>query len=135
MNAGNARFVPGTMNPAQQERGANVLRRLSLGGTFGRVSSSLLPDRYACMLIHLVQATVAPVQPPSPPRGREVRAVEPAMISLGPPVVAPPSPKRRRGATLGAPGSNGASSSPSRVRRAPSPMGERILKGHFDSFH
>jgi hypothetical protein len=106
-----SRFVPAYNTPAfagsQQERGANVLRRLSLGGTFGRV---------------------APEKPPTPPRG----PVEPAIISSGPAVVAPASPKRRRGTM---PAFDDAASSPPRPRRAPSPMGERILKGHFDSFH
>jgi hypothetical protein len=121
MNAG-SRFVP-PMNPSAlagstQERGANVLRRLSLGGTFGR-------------------ANVAPPQPPSPPRGRD-RTVEPPVISAGPPVVG--TPVKRRGTLPGFTGNAEsaparANVSPPRVRRAPSPMGERMLKGHFDSFH
>jgi hypothetical protein len=109
-----SRLAP-AFSPPQQERGANVLRRLSLGGTFGRAGASPVAEKPAA----------------SPPR-----AVQPALIVAGPPVVSPPSPKRRRGtmpafdeAAAPAP-----TTSP-RPRRAPSPMGERILKGHFDSFH
>jgi len=97
---------------AQQARGAGVLRRLSLGGGFGP----------------FIQSNTN--RPPSPP--------EPAT----PPPSAVASPvasgfaasqttsqrKVRRAATLSVPSSNAR-------RRAPSPMGERILKGHFDGFN
>jgi len=47
--------------------------------------------------------------------------------NLSPQPVSPRSKTTRRAATLGVDGG--------KPRRAPSPMGERILKGHFDGFN
>ncbi|KAF5327884.1 hypothetical protein D9619_004155 [Psilocybe cf. subviscida] len=60
------------------------------------------------------------VQPPSPPPNT---AVSPTSNTGG----APFSNKPRRSATI--------SVDNPKARRAPSPMGERILKGHFDGFN
>ncbi|KAA1477200.1 hypothetical protein DENSPDRAFT_844391 [Dentipellis sp. KUC8613] len=114
--AGNGRFAqqqvppPSVAQSQQQERGVGVLRRLSLGGSFGRPT---LPP---------VQRTMSPPPPMAPPPS----AVSPSTTN-GPPLPASPMRKTRRSATVSA-------RSPDR-RRAPSPMGERILKGHFDGFN
>jgi hypothetical protein len=123
--AGNARTPPsptrtgpGPAPPvieAQHARGAGVLRRLSLGGGLGGTFFQNTTNRPS-----------SPPQPTTPP----------------PSAVTPPSTagfvdnqsnvetrgRVRRSATLSVPGANAR-------RRAPSPMGERILKGHFDGFN
>jgi len=87
--------TPTTYSDARSERGANVLRRLSLSSTtFTKGSSST----------------------PNPPPNT---AVTPT------PQTAPFTNKPHRSATI----------SMEKPRRAPSPMGERILKGHFDGFN
>jgi hypothetical protein len=90
----------------QNERGVGVLRRLSLGGAFGRPQ--------------------VPVKPPTPPARTSSPPSVLAATSVpeDAPVTRAPRTKRRS-ATL----------SVDRPHRAPSPMGERILKGQFDSFH
>ncbi|EJD06865.1 uncharacterized protein FOMMEDRAFT_144731 [Fomitiporia mediterranea MF3/22] len=90
----------------QVERGAGLLRRLSLGSAFIRP------------------------QPPSPPLQHSVPSVAAPAPGSPPTMKQPPSPgrKKRRASTLAVPGE-------ARPRRSPSPMGERILKGHFDGFN
>ncbi|KAH9995678.1 hypothetical protein BJV74DRAFT_912140 [Russula compacta] len=117
--AGNSRSAPQRSAPAppvieaQHARGAGVLRRLSLGGSLKSVRSF----------------DTTPASPPPP-------------ITPPPSAVTPPAnsgfaanqnntdvrTRVRRSATLSVP--------PTTARhRAPSPMGERILKGHFDGFN
>ncbi|KIJ51481.1 hypothetical protein M422DRAFT_26887 [Sphaerobolus stellatus SS14] len=81
-------------DPAQQERSAGILRRLS-------ISTPL--------------AARPTVTPPAKRDG-----------GTGKPPSPKPSRTPRRASTL-APGT-------SKPHRAPSPMGERILKGHYDGF-
>ncbi|KAF9466594.1 hypothetical protein BDZ94DRAFT_1251310 [Collybia nuda] len=90
---------------SQSDRGTGLLRRLSLSN--GAFAKPHL-DRIA-----------RPTSPPSPPPNS---AVSPTLKN------APFSreSKPRRSATI----NEGV-----RPRRAPSPMGERILKGHFDGFN
>ncbi|TFY58576.1 hypothetical protein EVG20_g8097 [Dentipellis fragilis] len=113
--AGNGRFAqqqvppPSVAQSQQQERGVGVLRRLSLGGSFGRPT---LPA---------VQRTMSPPPLTAPPPSAVTSPTN------GSPLPASPMRKTRRSATVSA-------RSPDR-RRAPSPMGERILKGHFDGFN
>ncbi|RPD59538.1 hypothetical protein L227DRAFT_611777 [Lentinus tigrinus ALCF2SS1-6] len=92
----------------QQDRAAGLLRRLSLGGNMAR----------------------PPIPVPKP-----VNATAQAQRSTTPPGMksnaagAAPTPTRKaRRANTMAPGTP-------RPPRAPSPMGERILKGHFDGFN
>ncbi|EIM91379.1 uncharacterized protein STEHIDRAFT_144693 [Stereum hirsutum FP-91666 SS1] len=112
---GNSRLPATPAQPApvpaqhsQHQRGVGVLRRLSLGGGF-RPSGF---DR-----------TGSPPSPSTPP---------PSTIATSPPVslASPASGERRarRATTL-------AVRAPEKPKRAPSPMGERILKGHFDGFN
>ncbi|KAF8492590.1 hypothetical protein F5888DRAFT_893604 [Russula emetica] len=100
---------------AQHARGAGVLRRLSLGGGLNSAFFQGAANRPA-----------SPPQPATPP----------------PSAVTPPNAsglaanrnntdvrsRVRRSATLSVPSTNAR-------HRAPSPMGERILKGHFDGFN
>ncbi|KAI9463223.1 hypothetical protein BJY52DRAFT_71630 [Lactarius psammicola] len=98
---------------AQQARGAGVLRRLSLGGSFGSPFQTN------------TNKSSSPPEPATPPPS----AVTPPMTPGFGANQATSQPRRvRRAATLSAPTSNAR-------RRAPSPMGERILKGHFDGFN
>ncbi|KAG7089318.1 hypothetical protein E1B28_011013 [Marasmius oreades] len=81
-------------------------------------------DRGTGLLRRLSLSTAAPnlnrPGPPAPPNS----AVSPTSPQSLPPFAEPSSKtKARRSNTLAAP------------RRAPSPMGERILKGHFDGFN
>ncbi|KII85102.1 hypothetical protein PLICRDRAFT_178855 [Plicaturopsis crispa FD-325 SS-3] len=93
---------------APEARGHGVLRRLSLGGAFNRP-----------------QTPYSARAPPSPPPNS---AVSPTGGSFA---AGPPTPRMKvRRATL-APETVGGG----KPRRAPSPMGERILKGHFDGFN
>ncbi|KAF9561998.1 hypothetical protein CPC08DRAFT_735370 [Agrocybe pediades] len=87
------------------ERGTNLLRRLSLSS--------------AAFVRPQIDTTGRVVTPPSPPPNT---AVSPTLTSK-----APYTTKPRRSATI--------SSDGPKSRRAPSPMGERILKGHFDGFN
>ncbi|KAJ7596167.1 hypothetical protein C8J56DRAFT_1160393 [Mycena floridula] len=84
----------------QLERGAGLLRRLSLSSGFTK------PDLQS-------------FRPSSPPGAPPNSAVSPVASNM--PFSRDSKP--RRSATISAP------------RRAPSPMGERILKGHFDGFN
>jgi len=95
----------GPMPEAMHDRGAGMLRRLSL-------SSSAFAKA--------MDPTHGRRSPPAPPPNS---AVSPVTHRNTPPHVTRP----RRSATISADGA--------RPRRAPSPMGERILKGHFDGFN
>ncbi|KAG2348049.1 hypothetical protein BDR05DRAFT_980964 [Suillus weaverae] len=100
------RFAPAPPAPeAQHDRGAGLLRRLSLGSALAKPPNNTNSQ--------------SPTSPTAPPNS----AVSPTMTTL------PPFPvrKARRSATV--------SIDTGRPRRAPSPMGERILKGHFDGFN
>ncbi|TFK74107.1 hypothetical protein BDN72DRAFT_893335 [Pluteus cervinus] len=95
---------PTSLPEQHQERGAGLLRRLSLGS--------------AAFNKPLNDSPTGP-HPPSPPPNTAV-APTPKDIPFS------RDSKPKRSATLGA---------DMRPRRAPSPMGERILKGHFDGFN
>jgi len=82
------------------DRAAGLMRRLSIGGAFGRPAGGFAADQGAAGL----------------PSSRNDGAIGPAATR-----------RARRSNTLAA-----APVSPK--ARAPSPMGERILKGHFDGF-
>jgi len=90
---------------AHTDRGTNLLRRLSLS------SAAFVKPQF--------DTNGRAASPPSPPPNT---AVSPT-IAKG----APFSNKPRRSATISTDGV--------KPRRAPSPMGERILKGHFDGFN
>ena len=111
----------GPILDSQRDRGAGLLRRLSLGGSsFAKVWSSMTWNSLSDNP-HL-QIDTSPTMlaaPPSPPPNT---ATSPSF--KGPTLSTPM--KHRRATTCG---ENG------RTRRAPSPMGERILKGHFDGFN
>ncbi|KAI8980029.1 hypothetical protein BD414DRAFT_421041 [Trametes punicea] len=100
--------APSTL-PAQQDRAAGLLRRLSLGGSMTRPQ---LP----------VQKPVMNGPPQAP------RSTTPPGMSSNPAGAQSPTPRKARRANTMAPGTQ-------RPPRAPSPMGERILKGHFDGFN
>ncbi|KAF6754446.1 hypothetical protein DFP72DRAFT_771036, partial [Ephemerocybe angulata] len=92
---------PGPVPEAMNDRGAGLLRRLSLSsGAFIKPQVEQFRG------------------PPTPPPN--------TAVSTGP-RDAPFNNRPRRSATLNADGP--------KPRRAPSPMGERILKGHFDGFN
>ncbi|EJF64836.1 hypothetical protein BD309DRAFT_874152 [Dichomitus squalens] len=107
---GHDRFPPVAPVPNdKQERAAGLLRRLSLGG-------------------NMTKPPILPV--PRPPNGttQPSRSKTPPTLnsnSTGAPST--PMRKARRSNTMAA--------GTSRPPRAPSPMGERILKGHFDGFN
>ncbi len=111
----------GPIPDSQRDRGTGLLRRLSLGGSsFAKVWSSMTWDSLSYNThpqIDTSPTTLA--SPPSPPPNT---ATSPSFKS---PTHSTPI-KHRRATTSG---ENG------RTRRAPSPMGERILKGHFDGFN
>ncbi|KAG1725381.1 hypothetical protein EDB19DRAFT_1756256 [Suillus lakei] len=99
------RFAPAPPAPeAQHDRGAGLLRRLSLGSALAKPPN---------------MGSRSPTSPTAPPNS----AVSPTTATL--PVF--PVRRAKRSATVSI--DNG------RPRRAPSPMGERILKGHFDGFN
>ncbi|KAI0267770.1 hypothetical protein BC834DRAFT_821780 [Gloeopeniophorella convolvens] len=97
----------------QHARGAGVLRRLSLSGSFNR---SFLQN---------LNRPNSPPRPATPPPSAVSPTTPGLMDRQGPPDV---RGRARRSATLSVPSANAR-------RRAPSPMGERILKGHFDGFN
>ncbi|KAG1905213.1 uncharacterized protein F5891DRAFT_678253 [Suillus fuscotomentosus] len=102
------RFAPAPPAPeAQTDRGAGLLRRLSLGSALAKPPN--LDNT----------SNRSPTMPATPPNS----AVSPATTTLP----SFPVRKARRSATV--------SIDPGRRHRAPSPMGERILKGHFDGFN
>lgn len=94
-----------SFSEAHTERGTNVLRRLSLS------SASFVKPPF--------DSAAQEVSPPSPPPNT---AVTPTLKTA-----TPFTNKPRRAATI--------SADSGKPRRAPSPMGERILKGHFDGFN
>ncbi|KAJ6610698.1 hypothetical protein B0H10DRAFT_2166003 [Mycena sp. CBHHK59/15] len=95
-----------TLPDAHNERGQGLLRRLSLSSNaFIRPTDG------------------QPARNRSPPNAPPNTAVSPTHSGL--PFARDGKP--RRSATLGV--------AEGRPRRAPSPMGERILKGHFDGFN
>ncbi|KAG1804705.1 uncharacterized protein HD556DRAFT_472282 [Suillus plorans] len=102
------RFAPTPPAPeAQTDRGAGLLRRLSLGSALAKPPNM---DN---------TSSQSPTIPTAPPNS----AVSPATTTLP----SFPVRKARRSATV--------SIDTGRRHRAPSPMGERILKGHFDGFN
>ncbi|KAG1857959.1 hypothetical protein C8R48DRAFT_674492 [Suillus tomentosus] len=102
------RFAPAPPAPeAQTDRGAGLLRRLSLGSALAKPPN--LDNT----------SSRSPTIPNAPPNS----AVSPATTTLP----SFPVRKARRSATV--------SIDTGRRHRAPSPMGERILKGHFDGFN
>ncbi|KAI9458767.1 hypothetical protein F5148DRAFT_316263 [Russula earlei] len=118
---GNSRNPPQRVAPAppvieaQHARGAGVLRRLSLGGG---LNGSLFQNA--------ANRPASPPRPTTPPPS----AVTPSAASGFPATQnnADVRTRVRRSATLTVPSRNA-------THRAPSPMGERILKGHFDGFN
>ncbi|KAI0696311.1 hypothetical protein C8T65DRAFT_583521 [Cerioporus squamosus] len=106
------RFAPPPVSPVapvsghQQDRAAGLLRRLSLGGN------------------NMVRPPV-PVVKPANGTAQAHRSTTPPGMKSG--AAAAPMRKSRRSNTM-------AAGTP-RPPRAPSPMGERILKGHFDGFN
>lgn len=119
---------------SQQQRGTGVLRRLSLSSGFGRVCIPLAyptPDSPEMARSSPYQPNIMSLnRPQSPPRPG---TPPPSAVNMAPQngglSVASPGRKPRRATTLGVRPAD------SKVRRAPSPMGERILKGHFDGFN
>lgn len=103
------RFVtPSSVAPESQlDRGAGLLRRLSLGSALAKPPN----------MDHT--RSQSPPRPAAPPNS----AITPTTASLPPFTVR----RAKRSATV--------SIDSGRQRRAPSPMGERILKGHFDGFN
>jgi len=100
---------------AQHARGAGVLRRLSLGGGLNSSFFQGPPN--------------GPASPPPPatPPPSAVTPSETSGFSANQNNTGVRS-RVRRSATLSVPSTNPR-------HRAPSPMGERILKGHFDGFN
>ena len=111
--------LPQPANPLageRQERASGLLRRLSLSTSFSRVR---------CLAENFTTPSDSLRYQPQPGFGNndQVPAVPPN-------TALPNSPTNRNSP------SNGRNSPPRKpVRRAPSPMGERILKGHFDGFN
>jgi hypothetical protein len=105
--------VPPPVIEEQHARGAGVLRRLSLGGGLNSA--------------FFQQGTANRPSSPPPPATPPPTAVTPSATSDFATNQNIPNgrTRMRRSATLSVPPRN----------RAPSPMGERILKGHFDSFN
>lgn len=120
------RFVtaPTIAPDSQLDRGAGLLRRLSLGSALAKV---LLFHHPCCTFNSLIlkppvmnkTRSQSPPRPAAPPNS----AISPTTTTLPPFTVR----RAKRSATV--------SIDTGRQRRAPSPMGERILKGHFDGFN
>jgi hypothetical protein len=116
---------PTPLPDAHADRTTGILRRLSLSGpAFSRVSAlSFLSPAPHCSNLPFptpqpnMDSTPTPSMPNPPPNS----AVSPVAQNV------PFERKPRRSATISSPDSS--------RRRAPSPMGERILKGHFDGFN
>ncbi|KAI0733573.1 hypothetical protein C8Q72DRAFT_598172 [Fomitopsis betulina] len=105
---GSERFAQtaNTAMPEQHERATGMLRRLSLGGAMARPQIPQF-NRNAIAGEEIKRRSTPPTLPPTPTT---------------------PTPRKSRR-------SNTMASGTQRPKRAPSPMGERILTGHFDSFH
>ncbi|GJE94603.1 hypothetical protein PsYK624_107730 [Phanerochaete sordida] len=95
------------VQPAHGDRAAGLLRRLSLGGTALRPPPPQIKTAIPMTPTDRVPPNTPAVERPSPPS---------------------PIPRKARRANTLAPGT-------ARPKRAPSPMGERILTGHFDGFN
>jgi hypothetical protein len=115
---------PPVLDP-QHERGTNTLRRLSLSSGFIRVCTLLtFPSFLSYILFPLQPQVSAPpgrTQSPPPLTAPPNSAISPTQENM------PFQRKPARSATICNDGR--------KPRRAPSPMGERILKGHFDGFN
>ncbi|KAI0310977.1 hypothetical protein OF83DRAFT_1225593 [Amylostereum chailletii] len=108
----------------QRDRGAGVLRRLSLSAGFGLVCLVFNPVFWVVIdKAFLPESPIDTPRPATPPPS--AYASVPPANSL--PTANPNARKARRATMMGA--------APEPRRRAPSPMGERILKGHFDGFN
>ena len=119
-----ARFAPPIAPESQLDRSAGLLRRLSLGNALAKVillSASNVP--FVNLILKPPNMNTTRSQSPPRPNAPPNSAVTPTATTL------PPFSVRRakRSATV--------SIDTGRHRRAPSPMGERILKGHFDGFN
>jgi hypothetical protein len=99
------------MPESQQERGTGLLRRLSLGNAFARPGNTGPTERVP-----------SPPRPATPPNTAVCSAGNNTKMSNA------QGTRVRRSATVNVDASG-------KIRRAPSPMGERILKGHFDGFN
>jgi hypothetical protein len=118
--AGTGRIASQRVTPAppvieaQHARGAGVLRRLSLGGGLNSAfqGSANGPN--------------SPTAPATPPPSAVTPPATPGFAADQ--NSADVRSRVRRSATLNVPPTNAR-------HRAPSPMGERILKGHFDGFN
>lgn len=134
--AGNGRAPqPGAPAPpvieAQHARGAGVLRRLSLGGSLNSVRSSDTMSNLSFTDQHKAFYQGASNRPASPPR-----PATPPPSAVTPTVSGFAAHQNNRDARTRVRRSATLTSPPTNARhRAPSPMGERILKGHFDSFN
>ncbi|KAI5122916.1 hypothetical protein M0805_007594 [Coniferiporia weirii] len=106
----NAGTTPATTSE-HHERGASLLRRLSLGSALVRP-----------------QIPTASAPPPTPSSANPANAHTNSPPRMNQSTSASSDRRKRRATTM-------ASSDGTRPRRAPSPMGERILKGHFDGFN
>nr|VWP00150.1 Importin N-terminal domain-containing protein [Ganoderma boninense] len=110
--SGHDRYPPVVSAPGdQQERAAGLLRRLSLSANMTKPPVPTIPKQPTSK------------GPPQAPRSKTPPNLKSNSAAGAPPAV---MRKARRANTL-APGTP-------RPPRAPSPMGERILKGHFDGF-
>jgi len=111
------RFGPQQPTPVipdpQNNRGSGLLRRLSLGNALAKPPNGVPTERMP-----------SPRRTTTPPN----TAVNPSANGAKMPAVSPRGTRSRRSATLSVDGAG-------KPRRAPSPMGERILKGHFDGFN
>ncbi|KZT01390.1 uncharacterized protein LAESUDRAFT_482325 [Laetiporus sulphureus 93-53] len=118
--AGAERFVQGSAPPPpeQHDRAAGMLRRLSLGGALARPQIPPFVGKSTGNGGRVEHgSTPPPNSPATPTTAQAMNGSAPANAQRRP----------RRAHTI-SPGSQ-------RQPRAPSPMGERILKGHFDGFN
>jgi len=131
------KFTSPVLEEDEQKEPASAFhaRRAStvVAGRFGQQPQNTLPDphveRGAGLLRRLSLSSAAfgkpdpqSFSPASPPNAPPNSAVSPVASNLP----FPRDSKPRRSATI---------SVTEKSRRAPSPMGERILKGHFDGFN
>ncbi|KAG8681664.1 hypothetical protein FRC09_017327 [Ceratobasidium sp. 395] len=114
---GAAPRIAGSELDNRVERGNGLLRRLSLGSAFG---SRPNPAMFNSPPQNV--AAPAPKMPAAPTAPREA------------PVVRKPSPLRGNSNSLGLGGLAPPAQDPIK-HRGVSPMGERMLKGHFDGFN
>lgn len=113
--------VPSAFPDPKNDRGTNLLRRLSLS------SSAFVKVSNIYFVSHLNPCVHHQNHPAQPTQDTGGRAPPPPNTAVTPTdKTAPFKNKPRRSATV---------SENAKPRRAPSPMGERILKGHFDGFN